>query len=208
MELIVIRHGRPEAVRSSGGADPQLTAEGRRQAALLAEFLSVHAELTPVRVVTSPMRRAVQTADPVAELVGVEVGIDERLAEFDQGAPAYIPVEDSRADKAAQWRALESGIWGEHRFDPAVFETRVLAAFDDIIADNPGQRVAVVCHSGVLNAFLSRLLERRRSMFVQADYTSFSRVLASSGGTRQLRSINETPHLVVSASTVLRARSA
>lgn len=205
---MVIRHGRPETVRSSSGADPQLTVEGRRQAARLADFLADHPDLTPERVVSSPMRRAVQTAEPIAGRLGVELRVDDRLAEFDQGAPAYVPIEDGGADKAAQWRALESGIWGEHHFDPIAFERRVLAAFDDVIAGNGGRRVAVVCHGGVLNAFLCRLLGRRRSMFVQADYTSFSRVLASSEGVRQLRSINETPHLRVPAITEPRARTA
>lgn len=202
MELIIVRHGRPKTAHSRGGADPQLTDVGHQQAELLAEFLLAVPELSPDVVVTSPMRRAAQTAAPIAERIGVTVGIEDRLAEFDQGAATYVPVEESRADKAAQWRALESGVWGEHRFDPEAFERRVLEAFDDVIANNPGRRVAVVCHGGVINAFLSRMLGRRRSMFVQLDYTSFSRLVASSEGTRQLRSVNETPHLVVPAPVV------
>ncbi|MBN9754747.1 Phosphoglycerate mutase family [Pseudonocardia sp. Ae406_Ps2] len=200
MELIVVRHGRPETVQGHvAGADPGLTEEGRHQADLLAALLTGAAGLTPDRIVSSPMRRALQTAHPLAERTGLPVAVDDRLAEFDRGAHTYVPVELSGTDRAAQWRALESGVWGEHRFDPEAFEQRVLAAFEDVIAANPGQRVAVVCHGGVINAFLSRLLGRRRSMFVQLDYTSFSRLLASSGGVRQLRSINETPHLLLPA---------
>lgn len=198
MELIVVRHGRPETVQGhADGADPGLTEDGRHQADLLAAFLAGGPGPAPDRIVSSPMRRALQTARPLADLTGLPVAVDDRLAEFDRGAHTYVPVELSRSDRAAQWRALESGVWGEHRFDPEAFEQRVLAAFDDVIATSPGQRVAVVCHGGVINAFLSRLLGRKRSMFVQLDYTSFSRLLASSGGVRQLRSINETPHLVL-----------
>lgn len=192
MELIVIRHALP-----GSGVDPVLAREGRRQALLLAAFLDSREELRPERLYTSPMRRAVETARPLAEALGCRAVVDPRLAEFDLGAP-YLPPERRPDDKAAQWRALESGRWGEHTFDPDAFEHRVLAAFDDVIARNPGLRVAVVCHSGVLNAFLGRLLGRSRGMFVAPDHTSFSRVLAAPDGTRQLRSINETPHLLAS----------
>ncbi len=205
MELIVVRHGRPESVhtRTSGtGADPHLTDEGLEQAGRLADFLAARNELRPEHVYSSPMHRAAETARPLAEALGVEVEVDDRLAEFDQGASSYVPVEQSRADRAEQWRALESGVWGSHRFDPAAFEARVLAAFESVIDAHPGGRVAVVCHGGVINAFLSRLLDRPRSMFVQLEYTSFSRLLASTGGVRQLRSINETPHLTVPAGLV------
>ena len=198
MELILVRHGRPETVHGSAGADPDLTDDGHRQAALLAGFLA-GVDPAPDRVISSPMRRAEQTARPLAECAGVELEVDARLTEFDHGATSYVPVEVSTADKAALWAALETGVWGGHRFDPDAFERRVLHAFDDVIDASPGRRVAVVCHGGVINTFLSHLLGRRRSMFVQLDYTSFSRVLASTGGVRQLQSINETPHLVVPA---------
>lgn len=208
MELILVRHARPETVHGSTGADPELTGDGHRQAARLAGFLGGVADLLPDRVISSPMRRAEQTARPLAYVAGVEPEIDDRLTEFDHGASSYVPVEAITADKATLWAALETGVWGGHRFDPNAFERRVLRAFDDVIDASPGRRVAVVCHGGVINTFLSHLLGRRRSMFVQLDYTSFSRVLASTGGVRQLCSVNETPHLVVPADPLSRVRPA
>jgi 2,3-bisphosphoglycerate-dependent phosphoglycerate mutase len=129
--------------------------------------------------------------------VGVPVRVDERLAEFDLGAPAYVPVETvDPAEYAAGWLALETGVWGSHRFDPDAFETRVRESMDVIVRNHAGERAAVVCHGGVINSYLGGVLQRPRGMFVRADYTSISRVLASSGSDRrELRSINETPHL-------------
>ncbi|WP_308252936.1 histidine phosphatase family protein [Pseudonocardia sp. ICBG601] len=108
MELIVVRHGRPETVQGHvAGADPGLTEEGRHQADLLAALLTGAAGLAPDRIVSSPMRRALQTAHPLAERTGLPVAVDDRLAEFDRGAHTYVPVELSGTDRAAQWRALE-----------------------------------------------------------------------------------------------------
>lgn len=196
MELLLVRHGQPVRVEGSGGADPGLTDRGHRAAGLLGAHLVAADVPTPEVVWSSPMRRARETAEHVAVRAGVSVRIDERLAEFDRGAPAYVPVEQVGASKHAElWRALETGRWGSHRFDPEVFRRRVVEVFADIVAARSGAGVAVVCHSGVINSYLCSVLDRPHGMFCQLHYTSVSRVLASRRGHRQLVSINETAHL-------------
>ncbi len=208
---MLIRHARPETVETdsgtAGGADPGLTGEGHEQADRLARYLAADTDAAPDVVVASPMRRARETARALETRLGLLSHVDPRLAEFDLGAPAYVPVESRTHDRAALWRALETGVWGRHRFDPDVFEQRVVAAFEEIIATHAGATVAVVCHNGVINSFLSVVLGRPRGMFVQPDYTSFSRLVAARSGERQLRSINETPHLQLTRSSQ-RARPA
>ena len=66
-----------------GRADPELTEEGHRQAKLLANALRGE----PVSVIlTSPLLRARQTAEPIGEACGVPVEVDDRLIEIDWGA--------------------------------------------------------------------------------------------------------------------------
>lgn len=197
MEMLLVRHGRPVTEHAGeGGADPSLSEEGRRDAALLAEYLTSGLVPAPVAVWTSPMRRARETAGYLVERAGVPLHVDDRLAEFDAGAPSYVPVEEAPdAEQAELWRALETGRWGAHRFDPEEFEQRVRDAFDDVVATGSGGVVAVVCHGGVINSYLGGLLARPRGMFCRLDYTSVSRVLASRRGHRQLGSLNETAHL-------------
>ena len=78
MQLLLIRHALPLRSEPGEGSDPQLSAEGVAQAQRLPEALARH----PVsRLVSSPQRRAIQTAQPVAEALGLTVEIDERLAE-------------------------------------------------------------------------------------------------------------------------------
>ncbi len=71
----MVQHG--EKLRQSG--DPGLTALGREQAERTAG--SAANRLGLVAVWASPLRRAVETAMPLAAAIGVEVGIDPRLRE-------------------------------------------------------------------------------------------------------------------------------
>ena len=80
-ELYLIRHadaGDPEAWTGSDDVRP-LSGKGEKQAKRLGRFL---AELgfRPGAVITSPKTRARQTAEIVADALGVEIAIDERLA--------------------------------------------------------------------------------------------------------------------------------
>ena len=73
MELLFIRHALPLRVEGfEGPADPELSEAGQHQARHLAEYLAferIHA------VFASPLRRAVQTAEPVAAKQSIEVTI-------------------------------------------------------------------------------------------------------------------------------------
>ncbi len=64
-----------------------------------------------------------------------------------------------------------------------------------IVAAHPGQRVAVVCHGGVVNAYAGHVLGIDEPLFFLPAYTSISRVLASTSGPRSIRSLNETAHV-------------
>lgn len=199
MELLLVRHGRPHVQQAlaGGSADPPLTERGKAEADLLGAYLASDITPAPAVVYSSPMLRARETAEAITRRAVVPLRLDDRLREFDHGAANYTPPElntASDAVKRAMWRALETGVWGDHTFDPDAFEQQVAAVFDDIIDQNPSAVVAVVCHSGVMNSFLGRVLGRPRGMFFQPDYTSVSRVRAS-GRRRQVLSLNETTHL-------------
>ena len=92
MELLLIRHGLPERIEGAAGpADPALTEEGRRQAELLAGWLTHEAV---DHVMSSTLRRARETAAPVGAAVGLDVEVVEGLSEFDADADSYIPIEE------------------------------------------------------------------------------------------------------------------
>lgn len=190
MDLLFIRHALPVRIEGGDGpADPELSDEGWRQAGALAAWL---ADEAIDAVVASPLRRAQETAEPLAGLLELEVATVEGLAEFDRNAPWYIPIEELRAADDPRWHAMIEGEWD---LDPVEFQRSVVEAVDGIIADNPGRTVAAVCHGGTINAYLSAVLGLDRLMFFVPDYTSISRVRASRSGPRSVVTLNETAHL-------------
>jgi probable phosphoglycerate mutase len=157
---------------------------GHRQAAALADWLD------PVdALVSSPLARAVQTAAPLAEGRALEPQVVDEIAEFDRDENYYVPLEEMRAENHPRLQALIDGDI------PDEFRVAAIAAIGAVIADNPGRTVAMVCHGGVINCYLSDLLGLDQPMFFEPTYTGVSRVRASRNGVRSLVSINETAHL-------------
>jgi broad specificity phosphatase PhoE len=198
MELLVIRHAEPIRVtaQESGGApaDPELTARGRDQAARLADWLAAEGI---DHVTSSPLRRATETAAPLAAALGLEISVDDQLCEYDANSDSYIPIEELRETKDDRWQAMIEGRWEDFGGEaPDVFRARIVARLDAIITEHPGERVAVVCHGGVINVYLAALLGIDRHLWFDPGYTSISRVRASRSGARSVGSINELAHLV------------
>ena len=110
-------------------------------------------------LIASPLRRAVQTAEHVAARTGHDVIVDDELAEFDRHSHFYIPYEELKAEKDERWDDLIAGRWGtDGEVDPATFQAVVVEAVERVIAANPGRTVAIVCHGGVINAYLAHIL--------------------------------------------------
>lgn len=189
MELILIRHARPEQIMAADGpADPSLTDIGRRQARAVAGWLAAE----PFDALyTSPLVRARQTADPLARLVGIDATVRSGIREYDSEDPSYVPVEVLRQDKQA-WRTF---LAEESVVDRTGFVTEVTTTLEQIIADHRGERVVVVCHGGVINAWAAHVLGLSSQLFFNPDYTSVNRFMAASSGERSIVSLNETGHL-------------
>lgn len=194
MELVLVRHAEPvRIVDADGPADPHLTDRGHRQADALASYLATE---RIDAVWSSPMVRARETAAPLASALGLEVYVDRELAEWDKEATSYIPVEELRATKDERWVAMVEGdLSSMEGVDPVEFQTGVVRAIEHIITGNPGGTVAVVCHGGVINAYLASILGITRPLWFEPKYTSIHRVLASRRGDRSLQALNETAHL-------------
>jgi broad specificity phosphatase PhoE len=190
MELLLVRHARPLRVESlDGPADPPLSPLGERQAAALAAWLADPVSEPIDAVYTSPLRRAAETAAPLAAALGLEARPEPALAEYDAEAMAYIPIEELRAAGDPRWKELPADIEG--------FQSRVMDGVDRLCAAHPAQRAVLVCHGGVINVIVSSVLGLGASMLFLPGYTSVSRVLVASSGPRSLASLNEMAHLRV-----------
>jgi probable phosphoglycerate mutase len=194
VELLLIRHALPLRVElEEGRADPPLSDIGRVQARALARWLLPEGIDA---IFTSPLRRAVQTAEPVTEVTGLGPVVVDGLAEWDREANAYIPIEELKAENDPRWQTMVEGSFvSEIGIDPVAFQRGVVEAVEEVIAQSPSMRVAAICHGGVVNAYVANMLGIDRMMFFEPGYTSITRIHASRAGHRSLGSLNETAHL-------------
>jgi len=195
MQVVLIRHGLPLRVENPDGApaDPSLSAEGRSQAERVGRWL---AREGVDRIYASPLKRARETALPLAGALGLEVEIDSGIVEFDPDAAHYVPLEELREENRELWLELIQG--GVHAgVDLGTFRDTVATSIERIIARHPGGRVAIFCHGGVINTWAAHVLglPLERTLFFDPRYASINRFLAASSGERSIASLNETQHL-------------
>lgn len=159
--IVVWRHGRTSwnaDRRFQGQTDIPLDEVGRDQAARAALLLT---GLRPDAIVASDLERARHTADHLARLTGLAVGIDPRLRETNAGeweGLVWAELEANFAGQIAQWvndPLLRPG-GGETRIEVA---ERMVAAIDDALAPLPaGATLVVATHGGAARAALGSLL--------------------------------------------------
>jgi probable phosphoglycerate mutase len=153
-QLLVIRHGQTDwnaQARIQGHTDIPLNAEGRTQAARLAEALRGQ---VLAAVYSSDLRRASETAQAVAGATGAALsahpGLRERALGRFEGL-AFGDIEQRWPDDAARWRRRDLGfapVGGESLQD---FHTRCVATTLQLAARHPDQVIALVAHGGVLD---------------------------------------------------------
>ncbi len=195
MDLVIVRHGRPQRIEGADGpADPPLTDIGREQAETVARFLLGE---RVDHVVTSPMRRAMETAEPLALALGIDAEVIDDLAEIDSGSDSYLPMEELKAEGGAAWAEVISDPASMYPgVDIDEFSDRVTAAFEALVTAHPGQVVAVFCHGMTTMVYLRRIVGYDDPWALRTDYASLTRVQASAAsGIRSVRSVNETAHL-------------
>ena len=194
VELLLIRHGLPVRRELRAGiADPELSVAGHQQAKFLAEYLSSEKINA---LYSSPQRRALQTAEPIAVDKGLPITVVDDVAEWDRNASFYIPTEELKAANDPRWQAMVRGEWTAEDDTVEGFRARVVTALEALIAVHQGERIAVLSHGGVINAYLAHVLGLPISKgFFYPNYTSIHRVMASQRGHRALITLNETTHL-------------
>ncbi|HVH19225.1 MAG TPA: histidine phosphatase family protein [Myxococcota bacterium] len=170
--LVVVRHGETSANTDGvwhGSTDTPLTARGHAQARCVAERLARECS-DVVAIYSSDLRRALDTATPIARALGLEVQTERGLREYDLG---------SWEGKTYRELLTEHRLWDHMRADPhyaphggesplGVAE-RLCATLRAIALRHEGSRVVVVSHGGALSLAFGLLLDR--------DYGQWRRVM-------------------------------
>ena len=195
MELILVRHALPvriDATHDGTPADPGLADRGVEQAARIPAALGLD---RIDAVYSSPARRALETAGPLAAALGAQVVIEPGIAEFDADDASYVPVEELKASGDPRWHRLVAGDLYSDAVDPAEFRARVVAAVERIAVAHPSGRVVLFTHSGSVNAYAGHVLEQSRAIWFAPAYCSITRIAAARDGRRGVVSLNETGHV-------------
>ena len=162
MELVLVRHAATAdeaAGRCYGRFDVALSAEGRAECERLAAGLSAE----PVAaVVSSPLRRARETADVIAAAHDLGVSVVEGLAELDFGeleGRTFDDIERTWPELYEQWMLVPTSVRfpGGECYDE--LHRRVTDAVADLRTSHDGQIVVAVTHAGVIRAAVAHALE-------------------------------------------------
>ncbi len=187
--LVVVRHGRTAANAAGlllGRRDPPLDLLGIEQAGRVARAVG------PVtRVVSSPLRRAWETA----EAFGLPVEADERWTELDYGEFDGLPATD-----------VPDAVWERWRADPdfappggesiAALTRRVHEACDDLCDEARESTVVVVSHVSPIKAAVAWALAVGPELAwrTHLDPAAITRIVIGRRGP-VLRTFNEVAHL-------------
>ncbi|WP_375002439.1 histidine phosphatase family protein [Aeromicrobium sp. CTD01-1L150] len=170
--VILWRHGQTAwnlERRVQGQTDTELDEVGRGQARAAAARL---ASLQPVRIISSDLRRARDTAAELARVTGVEVELDARLREMDFGEREGLNWRESWERFPDLMRGMLDG--QDPRFPGAETHAeagaRLAASLTDALEMLPdGQTLVIVAHGAVLRVGTVSFLG-----FPESTWRSFS----------------------------------
>jgi broad specificity phosphatase PhoE len=193
--VLLIRHGRSADVvpGSPESADPPLHELGQQQAKALGERLAT-AQIDAVY--SSHLLRALHTAQAVAAHHGLEVGIFEDLEEVRLGdwSNGEFRRRAATADpEYVEW--AKTGTWDgiPNAEGDQNFRNRVATRINALAAKHDGGAIAVVCHGGVINAYVAAMLGTQRSLWMMVENTSITTVKLSE--TPSVLTLNDCSHL-------------
>ncbi|MFJ9648641.1 bifunctional RNase H/acid phosphatase [Streptomyces sp. NPDC101206] len=201
--FVLLRHGETaltpqKRFSGSGGSDPELSPAGRRQAHAVAEALAARGTIQTV--ISSPLRRCRETAQAVADRLGLGVTVEQGLREVDFGAwegLTFAEVQERFPEDLQAWldspKAAPTG--GGESFAAAT--RRISATRDRLLAAHAGRTVLLVTHVTPVKILVRLALGAPpESLFrMELSAASLTAVAYYADGNASLRLLNDTSHL-------------
>jgi broad specificity phosphatase PhoE len=161
MALYFVRHGESTNNASNlftGRANPPLTKKGEEQAAKTAEEIKALGEIS--YVISSPLIRAVRTAEIIAEAIGYgkTIETDERIIEYDLGELESTTWRKIPTEEFSKIKGIEP---------PAKFRERLIDFLDEY--KNKKNNILIVGHGGVYRMIESTRLGLEPAAFHTID---------------------------------------
>lgn len=171
-KVFLVRHGQSEwnaQKRISGQGDPELTLQGRKQATCLEKILRAE---KLAAIYSSPLQRALATANPTATAHGLTIRTCAALQEIHFGIlqGRFRDARDPQAQRL--WAAREKDklrfkFPGGENFEE--LEARVRPCVQEILAAHTGQTILLVGHRSVNRVAFGVLLQWPRAQYIDLD---------------------------------------
>ena len=160
MKLLIIRHGQSEADIldvHEGRADYELTELGHIQAKQMAEYVINNYSID--RIYSSPLKRAVQTANYIAQLSNKEIIFEDKLMEFNNGLIAGMNWDE--AEEKYPYMPdipLHTAVYEQE--SKLEFRYRAEYILSKIISEaKEDDTIVVVSHGGMINQLYHAFLK-------------------------------------------------
>ncbi|QUR68032.1 bifunctional RNase H/acid phosphatase [Mycobacterium spongiae] len=198
--LLLLRHGQTDLSaqrRYSGRGNPGLNQVGQRQAQAAARYLAQRGGIGAV--VSSPLRRAYETAAAAAGALGMDVTVDDAFIETDFGAwegLTFAEAAERDPELHSRWlRDTSISPPGGESFDDVL--VRVRRGLDGIVAGNSGSTVLVVSHVTPIKIVLRLALNAGAGILyrLHLDLASLSIAEFYPDGGSSVRLVNQTGYL-------------
>ena len=175
--VYLVRHARPSVAWGGGAEDPGLDDLGVTQARSAArQLLSLPAGERPSRIVSSPMRRCLETAAPFAQALGMAVEIDPLVGEIP------TPADLAPSERPAWLSRALAGRWGDISGDLDYDEWRQGVA----LAVGRHLQAAIFSHFVAINAVMSVATGTHGVIGFRPDHASITTLAVEPGGLRLL----------------------
>lgn len=161
--IILVRHGQTDwnrIERFRGQYDVPLNDEGYRQAEITAQW--IHKQWDPSAILTSPLSRAVQTGERIAEACGLPLQLAPGLTDIDYGAWQGMTPEAAHEKwptLVEKWFQKPGTLQIPGGEALSEVQTRAVAALDAIVEQYKGQVIVLVSHTVVIRAILLGILK-------------------------------------------------
>ena len=202
--VLLIRHGqsRGNAERRFGGhtATP-LSTRGRNQAQATARILKSE---SITAIYSSDLARAIETAQPLAKLIGLPINSTNAFRERDVGVMEGLTFEDAAQQHPEQYAALlrrdfEYVLSGGESYRQLLDRAR--QKLDEIIEENRGGKIAVFSHTGTICILALHLMgaldaPELKPVWISSANCGIARFELRHDGFVRVLAVNDTTHLI------------
>jgi broad specificity phosphatase PhoE len=202
--VLLIRHGQSQGNaegRFGGHTDTPLSARGRRQAEATAKALASEKFTT---IYSSDLKRAVETATPLARLTGAPLEASDAFRERSVGVMEGLTFEEAAEQYPEQYAALlhrdfEHVLQGGESYRQTL--DRASRRLDEAIEKHKGGRLAVFTHTGAICILILHLMgaldsPELKPVWIATSNCGISRFDLREDGFVRVLALNDTRHLI------------